>query len=92
MHLSSTFGDQELSGAADSMSRSTSSVGTSAFRFVEASADVSLDLIVGVDPTDGFYIDTSGSDELSITNIVVTGELDGVGRSASSAWRSTRRR
>jgi len=47
---------------------------------VEASADVHLHLIVGVDPTDGVYIDTSGADELSIGNIHVTGKLEGEGR------------
>ena len=48
---------------------------------VHASADVSLDLTFGYNATDGFYIQTDGlSPEVSITNIVVTGELDGVGQ------------
>ena len=48
---------------------------------VDASADVHLDLIVGVNDTDGFYIETGGaSPQLSISDIQVTGNLDGDGR------------
>ena len=48
---------------------------------VHASADVAVDLTFGYNATDGFYIQTDGATpEVSVSNIVVTGDVNGVGQ------------
>ncbi len=46
---------------------------------LDASVDFSVNLVVGVD-VDGFYIETGGGPQLSLSNIQVNGNLDGSGQ------------
>src|SRR5207244_3784722 len=46
----------------------------------EVSVDVHFGLTFGYNATDGFFIDTSAVNEVSLSNITVTGKLAGEGQ------------